>query len=283
MSLKKILNKTEFKTQIEWNKIVTFELRNSYFISKISSAFFSIHKKRNKHKTTNRNELKEENKNSTRSELNFTSEECRIIKSIAKDNSDRDISVECSMNKKKESLSKNLDLRVNHNRINSRISEIDENLHDKDSLSASNSNAWELHSNDASYVNSIRIEEHPKMIVTNQRLHGKTSSQLGLKSKNQDDQSYYFDEVNSFNKANDASSTKSVSEKWSFWFDRNSDAVLMNWGHGGICYQWACTNILIDERCHFWRSKVACIFQVNIFIVCINFDKSFTLTTLNLD
>ena len=82
----------------------------------------------------------------------------------------------------------------------------------------------------------------------------------------QDLKNLYSDKINSFEKEIDVVSTKSVSEKWSIWFDKPSDAVLMDWGHGGICYEWAWTLIMIDERCHFWRCNVSSILKVSCLI-----------------
>ena len=57
-------------------------------------------------------------------------------------------------------------------------------------------------------------------------------------------------------------SDKSINQLWNVWCENSSDAVLMEWGHGGIWYTWACTFIKIDERCFFWRKPVSYIIQV---------------------
>ena len=64
----------------------------------------------------------------------------------------------------------------------------------------------------------------------------------------------------------DAISIKSINEKCNVWWDKLSDAVLMDCGHGGICYEWAWTLIKVDERWHFWRNQVSSILQVCKFL-----------------
>ena len=57
-------------------------------------------------------------------------------------------------------------------------------------------------------------------------------------------------------------SIKSTNKVCNIWCDRFSDAVIMDWGHGGVWYLWACIFIKIDERCYFWRNPVSSILQV---------------------
>ena len=45
-------------------------------------------------------------------------------------------------------------------------------------------------------------------------------------------------------------------------YENNSDAVLMDWGHGGIWHNWACILAKNDNRCFLWRSIVNYIIQV---------------------
>ena len=65
----------------------------------------------------------------------------------------------------------------------------------------------------------------------------------------------------------DDAQSRSIYDKWNICFDKPSDAVIMECGHGGIWFGWACTFINFDERCFIWRKEVSSIIQVRMNLI----------------